>query len=121
MPYFIATHWYWLVLVLLAGVADGYWMWGRRLTRFDRFNIWLPWAPLAFAGGLVVAILNWLPGRAGLYLETFLLLSFGFAGGVLGAWLQDLRSRHELAAVKAAESARRAAGAKAEVSGSARK
>jgi hypothetical protein len=105
-----ASHWFWLVLALLAGVADGYWIWRRSLTRFDWFNIW---APLAFAGGLVVAIVNVLPRPAGLYIETFLLLSFGFIGCLLGAWLRDARSRVKLAPVEAAEDARQAAAANA--------
>jgi predicted flap endonuclease-1-like 5' DNA nuclease len=105
MPDLIATHWFSLVLALLAGVADGYWLWRRKLTRFDWFNIWLAWTPPALAGGLVVAILNWLPERAGLYVETFLLLLFGFIGCLLGAWLRDALLRHELAAVEAAATA----------------
>jgi hypothetical protein len=105
-----ATHWFWLVLALLAGVADGYWIWRRSLTRFDWFNIW---APLALAGGLVVAILNVLPRPAGLHVETFLLLSFGFIGCLLGAWLRDARSRVKLAPLEAAEDAGQAAAANA--------
>jgi hypothetical protein len=104
-----AGYCFWLVLALLAGVADGYWLWRRRLTRFDWFNIWLPWAPLALAGGLVVAILSTPPRRTGLYVETFLLLSFGFIGCLLGAWLRDARSRVKLAPVEAADHARQAA------------
>ena len=106
MLFYIAGYCFWLVLALLAGVADGYWLWRRRLTRFDWFNIW---APLALAGGLVVAILNVLPRPAGLHVETFLLLSFGFIGCLLGAWLRDARSRVKLAPVEAADHARQAA------------
>jgi hypothetical protein len=74
---------------------------------------WQGWAALTFVVGLVVAILQWLPGQAGLYLETLLFLSLVCITGFLaGVWLRGARTRTQVAAERAVEDARRAAEAK---------
>ena len=74
---------------------------------------WPWWAVIAFMVGLVIAVLHGLPGRAGLYLETLLLLSFWYAiGGLLGIWLGRARSQDALVTANAVEDARLAVAAK---------
>jgi predicted flap endonuclease-1-like 5' DNA nuclease len=135
MHYLLATYWMWFVVALLAGGAIGYWS-SRRWVSEGWARRWPWWAVVAFLVGLVVAVLHGLPGRAGLYLETLLLLLFWYAvGGLLGIWLgkashvapltanaaEDVRpataataeeDARLAAAAKAAEDARRAAAAK---------
>ncbi len=92
MQYLIATYWMWFVVALLVGCAVGYWLrW--RLGPHGGLSRVLIWGTAAFLIGLVVAVLHWLPRRAGLYLETLLLLSFWYAiGGLLGALLRGWTS-----------------------------
>src|SRR5882672_8434417 len=97
MQYLIVTYWMWFVVALLAGVVVVYWLpW--RLDPEGRMTHPLSWGAAAFLVGLAAAVLHWLPRRAGLYLETLLLLSFWYAiGGLLGGWLRAAASRAELA------------------------
>jgi predicted flap endonuclease-1-like 5' DNA nuclease len=123
MLYLLATYWIWFVLALLIGGAIGYWL-SWRLRPWREVGSWPRWAAVAFIVGLVIAVLHWLPGRAGLYLETLLLLSFWYVvGGLLGGWLRNAKSRAALAtaaedprlvsAAKVAEETRRVAAAAA--------
>jgi predicted flap endonuclease-1-like 5' DNA nuclease len=113
MYYLLATYWMWFAVALPAGGAVGYWSsWRRASERWARRWPW--WAVVAFVVGLVIAVLHGLPGRAGLYLETLLLLSFWYAvGGLLGIWLSKTRSQDALVTANAGEDARNAAAAKA--------
>jgi predicted flap endonuclease-1-like 5' DNA nuclease len=113
MHYLLATYWMWFVVALLAGGTVGYGSsWRRASERSARRWPW--WAVVAFVVGLVIAVLHGLPGRAGLYLETLLLLSFWYAiGGLLGIWLGKTRSQDALVTANAAADARNAAAAKA--------
>jgi predicted flap endonuclease-1-like 5' DNA nuclease len=112
MYYLLATYWMWFVVALLAGGAIGYWSSWRRASE-GWLGRWPWWAVIAFVVGLVVAFLHGLPGRAGLYLETLLLLSFWYAiGGLLGIWLGRARSQDALVTANAAEDARLAVAAK---------
>jgi predicted flap endonuclease-1-like 5' DNA nuclease len=97
MQYLIVTYWMWFVVALLAGGVVVYWLpW--RLDPAGRMTHPLLWGAAAFLAGLAAAVLHWLPRRAGLYLETLLLLSFWYAiGGLLGGWLRAAASRAELA------------------------
>lgn len=92
MQYLIATYWMWFVVALLVGGAVGYWLrW--RLGAQGGSGQGLRWGTVAFLIGLVVAVMQWLPQRPGLYLETLLLLSFWYAvGGLLGALLRGVTS-----------------------------
>jgi predicted flap endonuclease-1-like 5' DNA nuclease len=112
MYYLLATYWMWFVVALLAGGAIGYWSsWRRASEGWARRWPW--WAVIAFMVGLVIAVLHGLPGRAGLFLETLLLLSFWYAvGGLLGIWLGRARSQDALVTANAVEDARLAVAAK---------
>ena len=92
MQYLITTYWMWFVVALLVGGVVGYWLrW--RLGAQGGSSHGVRWGAVAFLIGLVVAVLNWLPQRPGLYLETLLLLSFWYAaGGWLGALLRGVTS-----------------------------
>jgi predicted flap endonuclease-1-like 5' DNA nuclease len=97
MQYLIATYWMWFVVALLVGGVVGFWLPWRRARQGGIGRV-LGWAAAAFAVGLVVALMQWLPRRAGLYLETLLLLSFWYAiGGLLAGWLRAATSRAEVA------------------------
>jgi predicted flap endonuclease-1-like 5' DNA nuclease len=112
MYYLLATYWMWFVVALLAGGAIGYWSSWRRASE-GWLGRWPWWAVIAFVVGLVVAVLHGLPGRAGLYLETLLLLSFWYAiGGLLGIWLGRARSQDAFVTANAAEDTRLAVAAK---------
>jgi len=107
MQYLVATYWMWFFVALLAGGAAGFWL-RRRLGSNGSSQV-LRWGTAAFLIGVVVAVLYWLPQRAGLYLETLLLLSFWYAiGGLLGALLHGLTSAEDSAqpAVALADRAR---------------
>jgi predicted flap endonuclease-1-like 5' DNA nuclease len=109
MSYLLATYWMWFVVALLAGCAIGYWSWWRRASEGWTYH-WPWWAVIAFMAGLLVAVLHGFPGRAGLYLETLLLVSFWYAvGGLLGIWLGKVSSHDALATATPAEDARVAA------------
>jgi len=82
MLYLVANYWAWMVVALVLGGAVG-WSISPARRRRDRADRWLWWAAAAFLVGLIVAILRWLPGRPGLYLETLLLLSFPYMVGYL--------------------------------------
>ena len=96
MQYLVVTYWMWFVVALLVGGAAGYWLrWRLGQGGLSRVQ---GWGTAAFLIGLAVVVLHWLPQRAGLDLDTILLLSFGFAlGGLLGGWRRAARSRKELA------------------------
>src|SRR3984957_1664641 len=112
MYYLLATYWMWFVVALLAGGAIGYWSSSRRASEGWACR-WPWWAVIAFVVGLVIAVLHGLPGRAGLFLETLLLLSFWYAvGGLLGIWLGRARSQDALVTANAVEDARLAFAAK---------
>jgi hypothetical protein len=104
----VVTYWVWLIPALIAGGAAGYLSTRPQIARGRWVPGWLGWAALVFAIGLVVAILQWLPG------QTLLFLSFWCIVGFLaGAWLRGARTRTQVAAARAVEDARRAAEAKA--------
>jgi predicted flap endonuclease-1-like 5' DNA nuclease len=113
MYYLLATYWMWFVVALLAGGAIGCWSSWRR-TPEGWTSRWPWWAVIAFVVGLVIAVLHGLPGRAGLYLETLLLLSFWYAvGGLLGIWLGKGTAHDAPATARAAEDTVPAAATKA--------
>jgi predicted flap endonuclease-1-like 5' DNA nuclease len=105
MEYLIATYWSWFVVALLVGGAVGYWS-SWWLASTGGTSSLLRWGAATFAAGLVVAVFHWLPQRAGLYLETLLLLSFWYAlGGLAAGWLRGVMSRTDLAITVDAASA----------------
>ncbi|CAD5199870.1 hypothetical protein [Pseudomonas sp. FEN] len=83
MSYLLEQYWAWMLLALLLGVLVG-WI-GTRAAGDSRWIAgWLHLALWVFAIGVIVALLKGLPGRAGLWLETALLL---FAAYLVGCWL----------------------------------
>jgi predicted flap endonuclease-1-like 5' DNA nuclease len=106
MQYLIATYWMWFVVALFAGGVVGYALPWRRTPKGGIARL-LGWGAAVFLAGLAVAVLYWLPQRAGLYLETLLLLSFWYAiGGLLAASLRAATSRAEPASAVLVGSAR---------------
>jgi hypothetical protein len=98
-----SAYWVWIISILIASGPAGYWS-TRPPVGSRGVQSWQGWAALAFAIGLVVAIL--LPVQAGLYLGALLFLSFLCTKGFLaGAWLRRARSRTQAAAAGVAEDA----------------
>ena len=88
MLYLAGLFWPWLLLTLACAVIVGWTTVGPSDGR-ARFGGWLPWGTLAFLAGLVVAFMQWLPGRAGLWLETGLMFFAAYiAGCCLGALMR---------------------------------
>ena len=117
MTFLFINYWAWLLAALLLGVAVGWLAWSNE-RRDGWFVGWLRWWGIAFAIGLAVALLKWLPGRAGLYLETALWLFAAYIiGCFIGGWLRaTFGANDELAAtarVWAVDSAAAASAAKA--------
>jgi predicted flap endonuclease-1-like 5' DNA nuclease len=97
MEYLIATYWLWSVVAVLVGAAVGYLSPWQRKSEGGMSSL-SRWGAVGFAIGLVVAFFHWLPQRAGLYLETLLLLSFWYAvGGLLSGWLRGAMRRTDFA------------------------
>ena len=80
MLYLISTYWLWMLAALILGAAVGWLIYDRALG-------WSRPAALIFVAGLVLALLKVLPGSAGLWLETALLLFASYViGGLIGAF-----------------------------------
>lgn len=83
MSYLFEQYWGWMLVAGILGLLVG-WI----VTQTERHVRWVAgWLHAAlwiFAIGIVVAVLKLLPGRAGLWLETALLL---FAAYLVGCWL----------------------------------
>lgn len=80
MLYEIAFLWAWLVIAVMIGGVAG---WAAKPIG-QRGGWLLGWPALTgitFAVALVAALLHWLPGRAGLRLETALLFFAAYAAG----------------------------------------
>jgi predicted flap endonuclease-1-like 5' DNA nuclease len=90
MFYDIVSFPVWLLVAALVGSVVG-WMTYTDATRRGWFDGWAKWGAIAFAIGLIVAVLKLLPGRAGLWLEIALLMTFIYIlGCLLGGWLKGL-------------------------------
>ncbi len=95
MFYDLANFPGWLLAALIVGGVVG-WMTYSDAPRSAWFEGWTKWASIAFAVGLVAALLRVLPGRLGLWLETALLMTFFYiAGCFLGGWLKSLLASGE--------------------------
>ena len=89
MSYDFSFLWPWLTLALLLGAGIG-WMNWKRGPASPFFAGWLGWASIAWVVALVVAMLAWLPGRSGFWLETALFfLAIYVIGCLLGGWLKS--------------------------------
>jgi predicted flap endonuclease-1-like 5' DNA nuclease len=78
MLYLIETYWAWSLVSLFCGGAVGYW-WLCNPYRHPAVK----WALAVVAVGLIAAVLRLLPGQAGLYLETLLVVLLAYIVGVL--------------------------------------
>lgn len=90
MTYILATYWLPALLALALGVGIGYFTFARpgAEQEGDRWPGWLKALAAVFVVGLLVALFGWLPGGAGHYLETALLLLAAYiAGCFAGSWL----------------------------------
>ena len=88
MSYDISMFWPWLLAALILGAIVG-WLSDRWRSGGPMLHGWRKWALIAWVVGLILAMLHWLPGRTGLWLETALLFSFCYAVACLiGGWLR---------------------------------
>ncbi|MGC2782100.1 MAG: cell envelope biogenesis protein TolA, partial [Bradyrhizobium sp.] len=89
MMYDLATFLLWILLALAIGGIVGWRTWSDA-PRPDWLRSWLLPAALAFAIGGLMALLNVLPGRAGLWLEVALMMVGAYVFGCLiGGQLKD--------------------------------
>lgn len=93
MTYLLATYWLPLLLALVLGAAIGFFTFSHPARGWWPQS-WPNWCKLVgalFVIGLVVAWLALLPGYAGHYLETaLLLLAAYFIGCLAGSWIASL-------------------------------
>ena len=93
MTYLISNLWGWMVVAAVLGFIVG-WLTCRPSDdghAANWFGGWLPWAFAAAFIGLVAAMLAWLPGRGGFWLETALLLFASYiVGCCLGGWVRQM-------------------------------
>ena len=90
MMYDLATFLPWLLVALAIGGVVGWRSWSNAPRR-GWLSGWILPAVLAFAIGLLLAILKVLPGRAGLWLEIALLMASAYIFGCfIGGMLRDL-------------------------------
>ncbi len=90
MGYLIQTLFFpWLLLTLVAGIAIGWITCERNSSNW--LSGWVPFGLVAFFIGLVAAMLQWFPGRAGLWLDTALLV---FATYIVGCCIGCLAKQY---------------------------
>ena len=96
MSYLLANLWGWLLAALVLGLIVGGITCSRE--RGNWFTGWVPLALIAFAVGVVAALLALLPGRPGFWLETALLLFASYViGCCLGCWIKQLGGNADVA------------------------
>lgn len=101
MTYLLSTYWLWMLLALVLGGIVGFTSFLRSASGWwpQSWPGWFKLLCVLFAVGLVVALLKWLPGLAGHYLETALLFVGSYiVGCFLGSWLASLRATRPLVA-----------------------
>jgi predicted flap endonuclease-1-like 5' DNA nuclease len=108
MTYLLATYWLPLLLALALGAAVGFFTFSHPARRWWPQS-WPNWCKLLgglFVIGVVVAWLALLPGYAGHYLETaLLLLAAYFIGCLAGSWIASLAGAAEPSQLKPATAA----------------
>ncbi len=80
MIYSLSHYWFWLFAIFVCGLATA--LLTRQAEKSGRISPWLIWCGLAFGLGLLMALLNVLVGRGGVWLETGLA---AFASFIVGA------------------------------------
>ncbi|MGY5776329.1 hypothetical protein [Rhizobium sp. LEGMi135b] len=101
MTYLLSTYWLWMLLALVLGGIVGFTSFLRSASGWwpQSWPGWFKLLCILFVVGLVVAVLRWLPGLAGHYLETALLFVGSYVVGCfLGGWLASLRATQPLVA-----------------------
>lgn len=101
MTYLLSTYWLWMLLALVLGGIVGFTSFLRSASGWwpQSWPGWFKLLCVLFVVGLVVAVLQWLPGLAGHYLETALLFVGSYiVGCFLGSWLASLRATQPLEA-----------------------
>jgi predicted flap endonuclease-1-like 5' DNA nuclease len=92
MTYLFSSLFWWILAALIAGFVAGWFTWTRE-NGIDWMSGWLRWALVAFILGLILVLLNILPGRLGLWLESALFLFASYIiGCLLGVWLKGLQA-----------------------------
>jgi hypothetical protein len=120
----------WLAAALAMGIVVGWRTYGDGPRR-SLLAGWFKWGVLLFVIGVIVAVLKLFPGRFGLWLEIFLLMTAVYiVGCFLGGWFKNLLGAHttggaaraaadrlaaETAAAKAEAARKNAASARAQV------
>ena len=92
MTYIISHFWLWLLPIFIAGIATA--ILTRQAEAKGKVAPWLIWCGLAFAAGVLTALLDVLLGRAGVWLETALA---SFVVYMLGAGAGALLRKGDLA------------------------
>ena len=116
MFYVISQYWLWEVLALALGAVIGWLTFTGEPGGWLRG--WFKWALVAFAIGLLIALVHLIPGRPGHYLETALLLFACYIiGGHLGAWLRQTFGASSQAATPGASASATASAFKPAVAG----
>jgi len=93
MTYLLATYWLPLLLALVLGAAIGFFTFSHPAKGWwpQHWPNWCKALGAAFVIGIIVAWLALLPGYAGHYLETaLLLLAAYFVGCLAGSWIASL-------------------------------
>jgi predicted flap endonuclease-1-like 5' DNA nuclease len=101
MTYLLSTYWLWMLLALVLGGIVGFTSFLRSASGWwpQSWPGWFKLLCVLFVVGVVVAVLQWLPGLAGHYLETALLFVGSYiVGCFLGSWLASLRATQPLVA-----------------------
>ncbi|SCB29057.1 hypothetical protein [Rhizobium hainanense] len=99
MTYLLSTYWLWMLLALVLGGIVGFTSFLRSASGWwpQSWPGWFKLLCVLFVIGLVVAVLQWLPGLTGHYLETALLFVGSYiVGCFLGSWLASLRATRPL-------------------------
>jgi len=85
MIYSLSHYWFWLFAIFVGGLTTA--LLTRQAEKNGRISPWLIWCGLAFGLGLLMALLNVLVGRGGVWLETglaaFASFIFGAGAGVV--------------------------------------
>jgi predicted flap endonuclease-1-like 5' DNA nuclease len=90
MLYLIQTFWLPLAIVLIGGLTWGWITAGRAGDRGR--SAWVSLAAFVLVVALVAALLQWLPGRSGLWLDVLLIFLAAFlAGCVIGSVARQTR------------------------------
>ncbi|QCI63825.1 hypothetical protein [Phreatobacter stygius] len=90
MLYLVQTFWLPLAFALAGGLIWG-WVTAGRPDHRGRSG-WVSFAAFLLVTAVVAAVLKWLPGRPGLWLDTVLLFTMAFLGGcVIGSLARQTR------------------------------